>query len=85
MNRDSLAMVAVPLVAVACCLGVPILASVGVGAAVLVLGLGLPLALAMLLAVWVAVRRLRRMRRPPAATSAPATTPESASGLSTRR
>lgn len=59
MNRDRLATLGVPLVAIVCCLGLPILASVGVGATVLVLGLGLPLALAMLLAVWVTVRRHR--------------------------
>jgi hypothetical protein len=43
MNRDSLATLVVPLVASACCLGLPIIASVAVGATVLVLGLGLPI------------------------------------------
>ena len=42
MNRDSIATLVVPPVAIVCCLGLPILASVGVGATVLVLGLGLP-------------------------------------------
>ena len=59
MTRGSIATLVVPPVAIVCCLGLPILASVGVGATVLVLGLGLPLALAMLLAVWVSVRRHR--------------------------
>ena len=84
MNRDSLAMVAVSLVAVACCLGLPILASVGVGAAVLAVGLGLPLALVAVGVSWIAARRHRRLRPSPIATSAPGTAPESASRLSTR-
>jgi len=84
MNRDSLATVAVPLVAVVCCLGLPILASVGVGATVMVLGLGLPLALVALGVAWIAARRHRRLRPSPIATSAPGTAPESASGQSMR-
>lgn len=73
MNRDSLATVAVPLVAIACCLGLPILASVGVGATVLVFGLGLPLALVAVGVAWIAALRHRRLRRSPIATSAPGT------------
>ena len=84
MNRDSLATVAVPLVAIVCCLGLPILASVGLGATVLVLGLGLPLALVVVGVAWIAARRHRRLRRSPIPTSARGTAPESASRLSTR-
>ena len=81
MKRDSPATLVVPLVAIVCCLGLPILASVGVGAAVSVLGLGVPLALVAVGVAWIAVRRHRRSSMAP---SAPGTTPESASGLSTR-
>ena len=42
MNRESLVVGAVPLIAIACCVALPVLASTGVGATVLVLGLGLP-------------------------------------------
>ncbi|MDO8484613.1 MAG: hypothetical protein Q7S35_06675 [Candidatus Limnocylindrales bacterium] len=84
MNRDRLVTLAVPLLAIACCLGLPILASIGASATVLVLGLGLPLALAMLLAVWVAARRHRMVRRSPAPHRRPATRHDPASDLSTR-
>lgn len=84
MKRDSLATLALPLVAIVCCLGFPILASVGAGATIVGLGLGVPLALVAVGVAWIAVRRHRRSRRSPMAPSAPGTTPESASRLSTR-
>ena len=80
MNRDSVATVAVLLMAVACCLGLPILASVGVGATVMVLGLGLPLALVAVGVAWIAARRHRRLRPSHTATSTPETGPAFAAG-----
>ena len=59
MSRGSLVTVLVPLVAIACCLAIPLLVSAGVGATVLVLGLGLPLAAGTVVVAWVVVRRRR--------------------------
>ena len=59
MNRESLVTMFVPLVAIACCLAIPLLVSAGVGATVLVLGLGLPLAAGAVVVAWVVVRRHR--------------------------
>jgi|GEM_PF-2632599 len=59
MNRDSLVTLVVPLVAIACCLAIPLLVSAGVGATGLALGLGLPLAAGAVVAAWVVVRRRR--------------------------
>ncbi len=39
MNRDSLVTLVVPLVAIACCLAIPLPVSAGVGGTVLALGL----------------------------------------------
>jgi len=59
VSRDSLVTVLVPLVAIACCLAIPLLVSAGVGAIVLVLGLGLPLAAGAVVVAWVVARRDR--------------------------
>lgn len=59
MNRESLVAGAVPLIAIACCVAIPVVVSSGVGASVLVLGLGPPLALAAVVIAWFAVRRHR--------------------------
>jgi len=59
VSRDTLVTVLVPLVAIACCLAIPLLVSAGVGATVLILGLGLPLAAGAVVVAWVVARRDR--------------------------
>ncbi len=59
MNRDSLVTLVVPLVAIACCLAIPLLVSAGVGGTFLALGLGLPLAAGAVVVAWGVVRRHR--------------------------
>ena len=59
MSRESLVTVFVSVVAIACCLAIPLLVSGMVGATVLALGLGLPLAAGAVVVAWAVVRRHR--------------------------
>jgi hypothetical protein len=60
-DRDFLGVLLLPLLGLACCVGLPLLLSVGAGAAIWVFGAGAPLALAVVLG-GLAIQR-RRQRR----------------------
>ncbi|MEX1173683.1 MAG: hypothetical protein WEG56_13855 [Chloroflexota bacterium] len=62
MSRDSVATIVVPLVAIACCLAIPIVVAAGAGGVVLILGLSLPFAVAAVIIAWVVLRRHRAGR-----------------------
>src|SRR5688500_1476901 len=59
-HRDSLAILLLPFLGIACCVGLPLLLSAGAGAAVWILGAGAPLVFAIVLAGLVAQWRRRR-------------------------
>ena len=60
---DRVAVVAIPIVAIVCCLGLPLALAVGAGALVWIVGAGVPLvALAAIGAGLVARRRMRSHR-----------------------
>ena len=63
-ERDAAALLALPLVALACCVGLPLLASIGVGAFLWLAGAGLPLAIAVVFGGLVVGLVWRRRRRP---------------------
>lgn len=54
---DRVAAIAVPVVAVFCCFGLPIALSAGAGGLVLIAGAGLPLVVLAVLGAWLVARR----------------------------
>lgn len=60
-DRDFAAILFLPILGLACCVGIPLLLSVGAGAALWVIGAGVPLAVAVLI-VGLLIQRSRRRR-----------------------
>ena len=61
---DRVATISIPIVALVCCLGLPLVVAAGAGALVWIVGAGVPLVVLAAVGAWLFARRRTRPDRP---------------------